>query len=203
MYELGEKVLFLPLAPARRGDFGARFDYGIYLGCRSFDGQAYVGTPSGVIRCRTVRQLSAQERWDKEFVLSIKGTPWSPDGERAGDVNIRADLPEAGGDRGAHPPGIDPPIIPRRMRLTREMFERFRLTAQCLGCRAIRTGIAYPANHTERCRERIEQELEKEPEGASKVARDRERESSVPDMRREPETSESRTLSQRPDRDGH
>ena len=45
--ECGEKVLFLPLALARRGDFGARFDYGIYLGCRSFDGQAYIGTPSG------------------------------------------------------------------------------------------------------------------------------------------------------------
>ena len=28
VYELSEKVLFLPLAPARRGDFGARFDYG-------------------------------------------------------------------------------------------------------------------------------------------------------------------------------
>ena len=175
VHELGEKVLFLPLALARRGDFGARFDHGIYLGCRSFDGQAYIGTPSGVIRCRTVRQLSAQERWDREFVLSIKSTPWSPDGERVGDVNIRVDLPEARGDRGAHPPDIDPPIIPRRMRLTSEMFERFGLTAQCLGCRAIRTGIGYPANHTERCRERTEQELEKEPEGASKVARDGER----------------------------
>ena len=114
-----------------------------------------------MIRCRTVRQLSAEERWDKEFVLSIKGTPWSPDGERAGDVNIRVDLPEAPGDRGAHPPDIDPPIIPRRMRLTREMFERFGLTAQCLGCRAIRTGVGYPANHSERYRERIEHELER------------------------------------------
>ena len=51
-----------------------------------------LGTPPGVIRCRTVRQLSAQERWDTEFVPSIKGTPWSPDGERAEDVNIRVDL---------------------------------------------------------------------------------------------------------------
>ena len=32
-----------------------------------------------------------------------------------------------------------------------------------------------PGNHTERCRERIEQQLKKEPEGASKIARDRER----------------------------
>ena len=46
-----------------------------------------------------MRQLSAEERWDKEFVLSIKGTPWSPDGERDGDVNICVDLPEARGDR--------------------------------------------------------------------------------------------------------
>ena len=36
-------------------------------------------------------------------------------------------------------------------------------------------GIGYLANHNERCRERIEQEVEKEPVGVSKVARDRER----------------------------
>ena len=127
-------------------------------------------------------------------MLSIIGTPWSPDGERAGDVDIRVDLSEAVGDSGAHPPDIDPPFIPKIMRLTWEMFERFGLTAQCLGCRAIPTRIGYPANHTERCRERIEQELEKEPEGASKVARDRERIKRARDMRIEdPE--------QRPDRE--
>ena len=53
------------------------------------------------------------------------------------------------------------------------MFETFGLTALCLGCRAIRAGIGYPANHTERCRERIEHE--KEPEGAFTVAFARER----------------------------
>ena len=113
------------------------------------------------------------------------------------------DLLDARGDRGVHPPDIDPLIIPRRMRLTREMFERFGLTAQCLGCRAIRTGTGYPANHTERCRERIEQELEKEPEGTSRVARDRDRvkrarhEERARDMR----VGESRTFEQRPDRE--
>ena len=113
------------------------------------------------------------------------------------------DLPEARGDRGVHPPDIDPPIIPRRMRLTREMFERFGLTAQCLGCRAIRTGIGYPANHTERCRERIEQELEKEPEGASRVACDRERVKRArhEERARDIGVGESRTFQQRPDRE--
>ena len=126
MYELGEKVLFLPHAPARRGDFGARFDNGINLGCRSFDGQAYLGTPSEVTRCRTLRQLSAEKKWDTEFVLN-KGTPWSSDGKCAGGVNIRVDLPEARGDRGADPPDIDPPITSWRKRFTGEMFERFGL----------------------------------------------------------------------------
>ena len=88
---------------------------------------------------------------------------WPPDGKRAGDAYIRVDLLQAGGDRGEHPPDVDPPIVLRRMRLNREMLERFGLTAQCLGCRAIRTGIGYPAYDTERCRDRIEQELEPEP----------------------------------------
>ena len=61
VYELGEKVLFLPLAPARRGDFGARFDLVIYQSCRSFDDQAYIATPSGVIRCRTVRPIEREQ----------------------------------------------------------------------------------------------------------------------------------------------
>ena len=34
--------------------------------------------------------------------------------------------------------------------------------------------VGYPANHTERCRERIEREQKKEPEAASRVAPDRE-----------------------------
>ena len=45
VYELGEKVLFLPLAPARREDFGARFDCGICFGCRSFDGKRTLEHP--------------------------------------------------------------------------------------------------------------------------------------------------------------
>ena len=110
-----------------------------------------------------MRQLSAEERWDKEFVLNIKGTPLSPDGERAREVNIRVNLPEARGDRGAHPPENDRPIIPKIMRFSGEVFERFGLTAQCLSCRAVQIGIGFQANHTGRCRERIEQELEKEP----------------------------------------
>ena len=99
--------------------------------------------------------------------------PWSPDGERAGDVNIRVDLPEARGDRVCIRQILTHQSSPEECASLGRCSRGWVSPAQCLGCRAIRTGIGYPANHTERCREKIEQELEKEPEGASKVAQDR------------------------------
>ena len=94
----------------------------------------------------------AQERWDTEFVLSIKGTPWSPDGERAGDVNIRVDLPEARGDRGRGL--VSPPKASFAVPFEQELG----------------IGQTTPSDVAKR----IEQELETEPQGASRVARDRE-----------------------------
>ena len=86
------------------------------------------------------------------------------------------------------------------MRSNKEVFERFGLTSQCLGCHVFFYRKWYLANHTEHCLERIERELEKELEGASKVVRDRERikrarhEERVRDMR-------SEDPDQRPDRE--
>ena len=90
-------------------------------------------------------------------------------------------------------------VLAPGMRLTREMFERSGLTAQCSGCRAVRNGVGCPANHTERCRERIEQELEKERGGASKVARDREGQASQ--SRGASQRHENRGPEQRPHRE--
>ena len=68
VYELDEKVLFLPLA------FGARFDYGIYWAADHSMVRRTLEHPQGSSGCRTLRQLSAQESGTQEFVLSIKGT---------------------------------------------------------------------------------------------------------------------------------
>ena len=97
-----------------------------------------------MIRCRTVRQLSAEERWDEEFVLNIKETPWSPDGGRVGDANIRVDFLRL------EATGVRIPQILTHQSFSGECassgrcFERFGVTARCLGCSAIRTGIGYP-----------------------------------------------------------
>ena len=113
-------------------------------------------------------------------MVSIKGTPWPADGECAGDVNIHVDIPEARGDRGVHPPDIDPPSIPRRMRLAREMFERFGLTAQCLELGTRQTTLSDVAKGLSRSLRRSLKEL------PGSLAT--ETELSEPDTRSEPET---------------
>ena len=97
------------------------------------------------------------------------------------------DLPEARGDRGVHPSDIDPPVIPRRMRPTREMFERFGLTAQCLGCRAIRTGIGTPQTTLSDVAKGLSRSLRKSLKELPRSLAT-EREFSVPGTRSGPET---------------
>ena len=61
---------------------------------------------------------------------------------------------------------IDPPIIPSPGRCLRGLV----LPSNVWVAVPFGQEFGYPANHSECCRERIEHELEKEPEGASKVA---------------------------------
>ena len=103
-------------------------------------------------------------------MLSIKGTPWSPDGERAGDVSIRVDLPEARGDRGVHPRILTDQSSPvercsRGLVSPPDAWVAVPFEQELGTCQTTLSDVS----------ERIEQELGKEPEGASRVARDRER----------------------------
>ena len=100
-------------APARRRDFGARFDCGIFFGCRPFDGQVHIGTPSGSIRCRTVRHVNAQERWDTESCWASK-EPRALQMEGCAGMSTSVQISlrlEVTGVR--YTPDIDPPIIPK------------------------------------------------------------------------------------------
>ena len=82
------------------------------------------------------------------------------------------DLPESGRDGGAHPPDVDPPIVIRSAPPWRDVREVWSHRPMF--------GLPVPlerefTDHPERCRERVEHELEEELYGASKVVRDRER----------------------------
>ena len=78
--EVGESILYKPLST--KGDsvdkLEARFEEGIWLGVESRTGEIRVGTPSGVVKSRTIRRRIEAERWNAAAAQEITGTPWNP-----------------------------------------------------------------------------------------------------------------------------
>jgi len=76
----GEKVLYKMLKATgdKKNSLEPRFKYGVYLGSRPKSGEHYVGTEEGVVRCRDLRRLAEDKRYDVEMLMKIKGTPWAP-----------------------------------------------------------------------------------------------------------------------------
>ena len=70
-----------------KNSLAPRFLHGIYVGSRPRSGEHLVATEDGVIRCRDVRRLTADRRYDAEALKKVKGTPWAPLG---GEVMLEA-----------------------------------------------------------------------------------------------------------------
>ena len=56
----------------------AKFHDGIWLWLRMNSDGSIIGTPSGVIKAKTVRRLPEDQRWCTEEVLSTRGIPSNP-----------------------------------------------------------------------------------------------------------------------------
>ena len=57
-----------------RNKFDSRWFEGIFLG---FKGNTFlVGTPNGIERCRTIRRLPEQDRFQRRILDSFRGLPW-------------------------------------------------------------------------------------------------------------------------------
>ena len=74
LVSLGELVIFHK-ASKHRGDL--QWLRGVYLGVHERNGAHILGTPDGVYESRSIRRLPAEEQWNAEMVLGMKGLPWS------------------------------------------------------------------------------------------------------------------------------
>ena len=93
MAEIGESVLYIPL----RGDIGergrakvemeARFKDGIFLGLADRSDEILVYGDEGVRKARTIRRRPEEERWRKDALMAVRGTPLQPN-PGANDVRI-------------------------------------------------------------------------------------------------------------------
>ena len=80
LFPFGEKVLFKPLKKTGdlKNSLQPKFRFAFYLGSRSRSGEHFVGTPEGVVRCRDVRRLTDDKRWDLDGLKAVKGALWAP-----------------------------------------------------------------------------------------------------------------------------
>ena len=77
--EFGEAVYFrIPETKNLPGKFEPRWEEGVYVGFNIRTGEDLVSTDRGVFRVSTVRRRPVEERWSKELLDGIVGTPAVP-----------------------------------------------------------------------------------------------------------------------------
>ena len=128
---------------------GPKWEKGIWLGNSRESNETLVGTKGGVIRCYSIKRMPSEEKWQKDQVLELQGTPQQPNPSRSGlriPIRLEVDGEASGGASGpspAPPDGDVPPIpedIPdplvRRTPITFREVEKYGPTPNCVGCEA-------------------------------------------------------------------
>ena len=127
MLEMGETVmaqfalkkLGYGKRKAQKNKLVARSIKAVWVGQVSRTGEQIVIKPNGdAARCRTVHRVPAEDRWDAEAVLSVKGTPRRPTPSQADQSSI-LQAPIAGEE--ARPEGAEDEAAQNRRR---EVIER-------------------------------------------------------------------------------
>ena len=160
MPEFGVKVQYLKPGSVGTHKFESRWQGdAIFLGLREESGEWIVGTKEGVIKCRTLREVELEsDRWDKQLIASLKGTPWEPIPGRE-DIEITT-RPTPVGEaipRFEEPADADDTV--KRMRIYRRDVMKYTATPECKGCTAAIRG-ARSQHHAEQCRVRLEKLIE-------------------------------------------
>ena len=133
---------------------------GVFLGVRTHSNEIYVGTNTGVVKCRTIRRRPVGERWSAELLNSCRGLPWEPNPSEAIELSAEEQLQPI--PEGAQLPEVlvDDKNNPNRsFKIFRsDIIDRERThgdgyTPHCPGCAAVRSNSA-AKNHTSVCRNR-------------------------------------------------
>ena len=138
----------MPIRPggARQAKLDPKWQDGAFIGIRDRSDEMLIMTTSGVYKTGNVRRRPELERWDFEFLMTLKGTPWNPNpaaGEMAADT-LPADMAV---------PMPAPPVGRAASRVYIKKDDGHSMN--CLGCRSVMT-ITTARAHTEECRKRLE-----------------------------------------------
>ena len=208
--EIGEVVL-AKLASRRGGKMvtkqkkklKARSVRGVLVGQVSRTGEHIVVVASGdAVRCRTIFRVPEGERWDKDLVLAIQGTPRTPAPSRRQPDRLDAQLVDdrtraqrqlprrerrqhqqddgQREDSGAalRQPEVRGPRMfePRHFKITDRILAKYGYSDDCKGCSAKRNGIpsevAGDRAHSAECRKRLSELMSQDQHDRDVVSRD-------------------------------
>ena len=168
----GEAIMYLPLKTVHQNKGAPARKVGIWLGVSERIEETLVGTKNGVVKCRTVNRCNEVDRWSRENVLGMQGTPCEPvpgkasqhipvdvvdDRECMGPDSENEDLPTKRVDDEAEE--RDFKIGMDKFHVSRKAIIEFGETAGCPACDIIRQRGDRPGrigrHHTEERRRRI------------------------------------------------
>ena len=92
----GEAVLYLPLKTGKslKEQAQPKMKLGIWMGVIERTQETIIGTHQGVVKRRIVNRLPEDQRWSKDLLRNVRGTPWAPIPKARGDhilVEVRSD----------------------------------------------------------------------------------------------------------------
>jgi len=149
---------------------------GIWLGHHRESNETLVGTNEGVVRAYAIIRKQEGQRWDRERLKNMKGTPQKPDPSKDGliiPLRITFDEPSENLEEESQLPRKEEG--PRIMMIRREDLEEHGYTEGCDGCREKRTGMQERRGHSEACRKRLGEAMEKTEAGKRRKEADEER----------------------------
>ena len=176
LLEFGEAVLFrIPETKNMPGKFEPRWEEGVYVGFHIRSGEDLISTEKGVFRVSTVRRRPANERWSKELIDGVAGSPAMPMPGESGR-RMKAYARKFGSEEEARAPTTfapqpEPEVAVRSWKILKTDIDKHGPSPNCPGCRAITRQAHYKAGHTAECRLRFEKLLTESDEGKKRLDR--------------------------------
>ena len=160
--EFGESVLYRQ-SKIDTSSLDKKWQIGIFLGRRWGTGECYIGTGEGVHKCRGIQRRPSDVRWDKQAVEALVGTPWCMEPKPGEDARVY--MPDELFDPQPPEASEEGPKekAPQRLRITRDDVLKYKFTQGCKKCADIARGRRTRATHSKPCRDRIEEEMKKDP----------------------------------------
>ena len=159
--EIGEDVHYR-ISEIDTGSLDARSASGVWLGKRWKSSEQFSGTPQGVVKSYAILRKPIEDRWNREAIEAVIGTPWKmvPSSKDISQPRVLPPLPADQRLRDPPKPKEADIRAPLRPRIKEADLSRWGFTDGCLRCRQMRTGKGEDgAKHSEKCRTRLEGEM--------------------------------------------